>query len=88
MGGGAKESLRNANSSSSIFQIFITERLDSGRLRTDEFGPGNREARFLGDRYRVGVGLAELFLKGGFLADGFEELVEVFPGHGGRIQLV
>jgi len=74
--------------SGSAFQIFITELLDAGRLRTDEFGSGNREARLLGDGHRVSGGLAELFLEGGVLPDGFEELVEVFPGHGGRIRLV
>ena len=44
--------------SGSAFQIFITELLDAGRLRTDEFGSGNREARLLGDGHRVSGGLA------------------------------
>ena len=39
-----------------------------------------------GKGHGVGVGLAELLLKGGVLADGCEELLEVFLGHGGGMR--
>ena len=69
-------------SSRRILQFLITEFLDSGSLVAKQLGLGDREAGLLGDRHGVSPLGLELLLQGGVLADGFEELSEIFLGHG------
>ena len=55
-------------------------------MGADQLGLGDRETGLPGDRHGVGPLGLELLLQGGVLADGFEELGEVFLGQGGGMR--
>jgi len=63
-------------------QLFVAEVLNPRRLVANQLGLRNRKTRLLGDRHGVSPLGLELLLQGGVLLDGFEELREVFLGHG------
>ena len=69
-------------STRNLLQVLVAEFQKPASLITEEFGFGDRKAGLPGDCHGVGPLGAELFLQDGVLLDGFEELGEVFLGHG------
>ena len=73
-------------STRNLVHLLVAEFQKPASLITEEFGFGDRIAGLPGNRYGVGSFGLELFLQGGVLLDGFEELGEVFLGQGGGMR--